>query len=622
MDTIMLQVKKVAALTLAAMLADPLGLGVSCALAASVKGLEVGEDQIVIRSDGELRFNSFVTSNPPRLVVELLDAEYRAEKKLNGQGAVLKGVRGGQFSRKPKPISRVVLDLARVVPYQIEQTGKELLVRLGALGTEALKDVPGTLVAQAPEAGAVGTEPKLSEDMPSSPDLPAAAPAKSEAAQMKKAEDAKPAARRSYDIVDSMSGDPDDFHVDGVDIRDALRLLGEKAKINVVYGPDVSGTITLHLNQVPFRDIFRTVLNMQGLVTEQVGDKILRVMTPASYQASRQQAVPQTKVFSLNYAKAKDIQVQLDTIRGAEGRRGATVVDDTTNSVIVTDTAEGLDQTARLISQIDRVPRQVLIEAKLVEVELGKTDELGIRWSVAYQDRSKISGQNGVNYSGFGNAGDTFTDAAGVAQPFPFNANLPRGSGVLAPISGVPTAAIGFGRISNRFHLDGQLQALAERGKLRILSDPKVATLNNKKAEIKITTQIPFVTTSIAAGGSGSVQQSVGFTTTGITLTVTPTINADGHITLQVKPEVSRPGAREPVTGARGSNSRSTDTTVLVRNGETIVIGGLISDSQDESTKKVPLLGDIPVLGWLFKSKSSTRTRQELLVFVTTRIMS
>jgi len=619
MSLLLRLLRKTIAVGLSLALLDPWGLAARCAQAADLQGIEVGTDELTIRTSEGVRYNAFLMTGPPRLVVELLDTKSPPKARIyEGKGQYLARVRSGQFARKPVPVSRVVLDLNRPVPYRVEERGRELVVRLQEGKVEAtvsLKDVPAAAAANSRLAQAL---PEVSESMPAEELTPQSTPAPREAAAPK-AEAPKP--KRVADIIDALPTDLEDFHADALDIRDVLRLLGERAKINVVYGTDVTGTITLHLTQVPFRDIFRTVLNMQGLVTEQVGDRILRVMTPAAYQAARQGAALQTKVFQLNYAKAADIRTQLDTIRATEGRRGVTVVDDKTNSVIVTDSPDGLKQAMRLIAQLDRRPRQVLIEAKLVEVEFTHAQEMGIRWSVAYGDTGKIGNQTGQNYIGLANPGDVQKDLAGNALfAFPFNANQPRGAGVLAPIAGAPVGAIGFGRLSQTYNLDAQIQAAASKGKARILSDPKVATLNNQRAVIQITTQLPYVVSTLTS--TGVSQQSVQFVTTGITLTVTPTINADGHITLQVKPEVSRPGVREPITGARGANTRSTETTVLVKDGETIVIGGLISDTNNDTVSKVPFLGDIPILGWLFKSRSTDRARQELLVFVTTRMMA
>ncbi|PIR15488.1 MAG: hypothetical protein COV48_14080, partial [Elusimicrobia bacterium CG11_big_fil_rev_8_21_14_0_20_64_6] len=169
--------------------------------------------------------------------------------------------------------------------------------------------------------------------------------------------------------------------------------------------------------------------------------------------------------------------------------------------------------------------------------------------------------------------------------------------------------------------LNATLTAAASEGKAKILSEPKIATLNNQAATINVTTQIPYVTSNVAS--TGVQTQSVSYVTTGIQLTVTPSINADGRITLQVNPNVSQPSATAAAssTGAPAVDSRNATTTVLVRDGETIVIGGLITDTLQDTISKIPLLGDIPILGWLFKKKTKTRVRAELLIFVTTRIL-
>jgi type II secretory pathway component GspD/PulD (secretin) len=155
-----------------------------------------------------------------------------------------------------------------------------------------------------------------------------------------------------------------------------------------------------------------------------------------------------------------------------------------------------------------------------------------------------------------------------------------------------------------------------------VLSDPKIATLNNQAATINVTTNIPYVTSNVAS--TGVQTQTVSYVLTGIQMSVTPSINADGRILLQIMPRVSQPSVSasgSTQTGAPAIDSRDANTTVLVRDGETIVIGGLISDSFQDTIAKIPLLGDIPILGWLFKKKSKTRVRNELLIFVTTRVM-
>jgi type IV pilus assembly protein PilQ len=180
------------------------------------------------------------------------------------------------------------------------------------------------------------------------------------------------------------------------------------------------------------------------------------------------------------------------------------------------------------------------------------------------------------------------------------------------------------GRITNNQLLNLTLTAAATQGKVKVLSDPKIATLNNQPANINVTTQYPYVTTSIASTAGGAVSSQVTYVSVGIQLSVTPTINADGRITLNINPTVSQPSATAPTAtgGAPGIDSRQAQTTVLIRDGETIVIGGLISDHNEVDDSKIPILGDIPILGFLFRSKHVARTRTEVLIFVTPKILA
>ena len=169
------------------------------------------------------------------------------------------------------------------------------------------------------------------------------------------------------------------------------------------------------------------------------------------------------------------------------------------------------------------------------------------------------------------------------------------------------------------------ITAAAHKGKAKVLSDPKVATLNNKEASINITSQIPYdVSQQSGAGATAILSHQTVYVTVGITLKVTPTINSDGRISMKISPNVSQPSAGYKAGSgiAPGIDTRSADTSVIVKNGDTIVIGGLIHDTQSENVYKVPLLGDIPLLGFFFRQKSISRTRMELLIFVTPSVMA
>ncbi len=432
--------------------------------------------------------------------------------------------------------------------------------------------------------------------------------------------------RISRDIISRMPRDPVTLDFDNTDVRDVIKLLAAKARINVIYGPDVSGSLTLHLNNVPFHEAFRTVLSMMGLTTDQVGENILRVITPAELTKQRTTSSAITRIFQLNYAKASEVKNTVDSVRGAEGRSGASTADVKTNSIIVTDTLEGLLATENLILQLDQRPRQVLIEAKLVEVLANSGLNYGIQWDYLGAERGSLGGKQGQTL--VGGLTSQNASAASTLNPIDQNANAIPGVGASGRGTGVALAAdrvfgaLTLGRITNNYFLSATLTAAASQGKAKVLSDPKIATLNNQPATINVTTQIPYVTSNVAS--TGVQTQTVNYVTTGIQMAVTPSINSDGRILLEINPKVSQPSvsaAGSTLTGAPAVDSRDAKTTVLVRDGETIVIGGLINDSFQDTIAKVPLLGDIPILGWLFKKKTKTRVRNELLIFVTTRLM-
>jgi len=270
----------------------------------------------------------------------------------------------------------------------------------------------------------------------------------------------------------------------------------------------------------------------------------------------------------------------------------------------------GLEATARLIRSLDRAPKQVAIEAKLIEVSLDSEFDMGVNWGYTSLDSKG-------RFIGMGDTNNKVT-VGGVDIPFPAG---PAGGTGVSLISKNIYGGLRLGRIGSNYILDIAIQAAAKKGKAKVLSNPKITTLNNKEATINITNQLPYDTAEVTTtNGISNTTYKTTYVTTGIVLKVTPTINSDGHITMKVNPVVSQPSAASGSV-APAVDTRSTDTNVIVRNGETIVIGGLIHDSHSDTLYKVPLFGDIPLLGALFRKKSVSRIRMELLIFVTPKIM-
>ncbi|HAH07975.1 MAG TPA: hypothetical protein DCM05_15865, partial [Elusimicrobia bacterium] len=431
--------------------------------------------------------------------------------------------------------------------------------------------------------------------------------------------------RTRRDILASLSNEFKSVDYENVDVRDVIKHLASEAKVNIIYGSDVSGPVTLHLTDVPFSEIFMTVLRIHGLVADQVGENILRIVTPATLKSEGSVAITQTRVIKLKYTMADDIKTAVDAVYKAEKRNGSIIGDKVTNSLIVTDTLDGIASIERLLAKLDVRPQQVMIEAKLIEVKLTNEVHFGIQWDYLGFQQGEALGKQGNTLIG----SPATTEDSPIKLPFDSNTmevTMPpvgaggRGTGVSLPAKAI-AGAFTFGRVTNNYWLSATLTAAASQGKVKVLSDPKIATLNGKKASINITTAIPYTTSNVAS--TGVTSQQVGTTTTGIKLDVTPTINADGRITLEVNPNISQPSANvtSAVAGVPAVDTREAKTTVLVHDGETIVIGGLITDSVANGVTKVPFFGDIPLIGWFFKKKSVERTRVELLIFVTTRVL-
>jgi type IV pilus secretin PilQ/predicted competence protein len=648
---------------------------------ATLDGIEVQPDQVHVHLSDQVRYNTFVTVDPPRLVIELEGTEFSAAaKKQPGAGKFLEQVRAGQYQRDPSLITRIVLDLKKLAAYRANWTGSRLTVTLQGGDAPAEDDEVAAEQQRKAKAPAAPVTPKM--EMAAAPPAPvAAAPVvakapkpkmrdaatkaqkaaqkaaavqsefggmnaktSSELMKIAKSNDvqaAPPEPRKKRrkrvglvsgkmrrDIIATLPTDPITLDFDNMDIGDILKLLASKAKVNIVYGSDVSGGLTLHLVDVPFNEAFMTILSMQGLVANQVGENILRVMTPDVLTRERATSVNQTRVIRLKYVKADEISDAINQVRKSEKRSGGVVIDENTNSLIITDTLDGIASVERLLSQIDVRPQQVMIEAKLVEVNLSKDLAHGVQWDYFSLNTGRALGSNGLT-----SVGSPMFPGSSIGKPFDipnpsFNTmangltgSEGRGTGVTLPANKI-FGAFTFGRVTNNYFLNATLTAAASEGKVKVLSDPKITTMNGKPAEIAITTSFPYVTSSVTATGVST--EAVEYIKTGITMKVTPTVNADGRITLEVEPVVSQPSASAVTagsTGAIGTDERRAKTIVMVQDGETIVIGGLISDRVSNQIAKIPLLGDIPILGWLFKKKFVERTRVELLIFVTTKLV-
>lgn len=559
------------------------------------------KDVISISVNTKTKYNIFLMSKPSRMVIDLNDCEHDASKKkdipVNTQ--FIHNIRSGQFKNEPVKTARIVVELKKSVNYSATATDTNITVTL--TDKQAGKETKTTTEPKKPEtAKPKGKSPSKTPKIGLQPNIPdkehlalvkeikeeeikpvtkKEKPAKkpAEAAEKKKPEKAK-----KTDTADmSLPKDLVTLDFTDADIKDVLQILAVKTGMNIIYSDDVEGKISLHLENVPFDEAMGLILQMNGLVLQKVASNVLRVMTPDTLKKERADAVQSTQIFPLSYANAGNIGGQITSVMTSEGQKVTIQNDARTNSIIVTSTPEGLLRVASLIKELDTRPEQVLIEAKIVEILLTGSNDIGIDWQLT----KNIEGKNG-------------SEITETAQS--------------ATASQSMTGSFQFGYLKSNIELTARLAAAQATGDATILSQPRIATLNNQTASIMVGDQIPYKQTTVS---DGIATETILFRSVGISLTVTPTINADGRITMQVSPEVSYPALGGAIS------TRNANTTVIVKNGETIVIGGLIKDHESNDISQIPLLGDLPVLGHFFKSQHSEQTKTELLVFVTPYIM-
>lgn len=600
---------------------------------------EVEVKEVVVASDKNVKvicsakpeFSKFYLDSPPRVVVDIKDSILKFEKEeVIVDSSYIKKVRIRQFKTEPQKIVRVVLDLVKKSPYKVEVDNSDIIISILSSSMKVVQKETSenkdkkTETEESTEKTISSTGETLlvqQEQVSTQKEIQQLTHQQEKA---KSLSDKKQMSTKKEETVLEKKGTLPKTLVTlecvDADITDVLQMLALKANINIIYGPDVTGKITISLKNVPFDKAFENVLRISKLVYIQVSDNILRVGTPQVIEQERTLQVVYTKIFPLNYAVADDVKAHLDQIRLAEGRtKGMIAVDKRTNSLIVTESEEGLKYIEEWIKKLDTKPYQVSIEAQVIDISVDDLSDLGVQWGLRSVETQAGSG---VNYQleQVGGAGVT-------VGPINATAREVQSSMILAP-TGAPieSALFMFGKFTDALAISGRLAMLITQGKAKVLSNPRVTTMNNKTAVIIAGEKIPYktaVTQTTTGSGTGigqTVQETWEYINAGIQLTVTPTVSPDGWITLNVKPQVDIPQISAPGVPPT-VKSRQTEVTVMVKNNEPLIIGGLISDSDIDAIKKIPLLGDLPILGYLFKYKSSTKKRTELIILITPRVI-
>jgi len=424
-----------------------------------------------------------------------------------------------------------------------------------------------------------------------------------------------------------------------IETRAVLQLLADVSGRNIVVSDSVQGNVTLRLQSVPWDQALDIVLATKGLDKRQNGN--VMIIAPSDEIAAREKADLESRkeirelepliseYLQVNYAKARELA---DLIRG-KGRgtssgasttllseRGSVALDERTNTLMVQDTADRVAEIRRLVATLDIPVRQVLIESRVVVVRDDFSRDLGVRWGVT---GAREHGDRLLTTSGSGAGTDTMIDSALTnlnASGNYYPLEMPRVSdryNVNLPVAN-PAGRVAVSLLSEHFLVDLELSALQAEGKGEVISSPRVITANQKEAFIKQGVEIPYQEASSSGATTTQFKEAV------LSLTVTPLITPDDRIIMDLK--VTKDNVGRVITTERGGqvpsiDTRSVETQVLVNNGQTVVLGGIYETEQGEDVSKVPLLGDIPGIGQLFRSTSRTSKKSELLIFVTPKIL-
>ncbi len=616
---------------------------------------------ITILGDGKLTYRDFKIENPDRVVIDLEQVSMNlANQNYEVNNPYVERVRTGQFQTVPDKIGRVVFDMKQSCPYEVSRVENSLKIRFGLKEeTELLASAQERKELTPYQEKTTPTMPPPSsareQDQESPPAIKATpseeiqpqeeiiAQKKEESTisspsytkadfekiiDQKSKEDyvifkeepktfAAPSGSEEKSLLDferktithkevKYTGKKISLNLVDADIKQVFRLFHEISGLNFVLDPAVGGKVTIVLDNVPWDQALDIILKNNGLdkVFENNVIRIAPTQKLSQEAASRKQLKeakeleidPITITRTLSYAKAIDIE-RIIRQSGMVSSRGRVIMDERTNSLIVTDVPTRIPPIDNLITNLDTETPQVMIEARIVETSRQFIQDFGINWgftgiadpSLGTQTNLQFPHSATINYD----LRLPFTPATELS---PNELNL------------------SFGNVLNSFTLDMTLEALEVEGKARILSAPKIATQNNEKAEIERGVQIPIVNTT-------ATEINIQFVSASLKLEVTPQITAEETIILDITVENNSPDFVNRVGDIPPINTQRAQTKVLIGDGGTTVIGGIFSQSEGLSELGVPWFRKIPLFGWLFKSRNISNENRELLIFLTPKIM-
>ncbi|MCH7499531.1 MAG: type IV pilus secretin PilQ [Nitrospinae bacterium] len=551
--------------------------------------VENGEVSIRLRASQGLEYTAFKLVDPLRLVLDFPNME---KGELSGIMEVNQGVVN---TIKPlyfeeAKVLRLEIGLNKAASYEIlRPSSYEMVIRLkdtSAPVQEAQAPPEQPDAAPGPEPMAMAqSEPAAEQDLPSG----------SNAAEMDS-------------CAPLLGGVKDSFSMDfqNANIKNIFRIIAEVSGFNLVLSPDVGGEVNIRLIDVPWNQAFEIILENNALGRLCEGN-IIRIVPNATLLAAQVAEPLITEMIRINYA---DIAEMIKNLQGLKSPRGSIIADVRTNTLILTDIPDKVEEMISVIKTLDVRTPQVMIEAKIVEITRNYAQEIGIRWG-AFTERVDFSQTDG--FPAIITTGGTFNTRNQIDV---------FGNKLIDPIvdlgvAGIPTGQ--FGILLTTFNtdhvLDIQLEALESQGKSRTIANPKITTLDNKEAKIQSGQRIPVQTSSANEG------TKVQFVDANLELRVTPHITADENIYMKILATQNSADFGNTVNGIPTILTKEASTEVLVANGATTVLGGLYQKSTSENRGSIPFFADIPIIGYLFRNRSETDDISELLIFVTPTIV-
>lgn len=610
-----------------------------CALKV-VKDAE-GSSSYVISKTGAVEVQEFMMDDPPRLVVDFIGATHQmTDMSFDGDGGVVARVRSSQFSEEPNLVVRVVFDLKYKAEYTLVKEDDTVRIRFVSkvkptskpTSNEPIEQAAAPVKQPASQPAPQRRVMQSSMDPLASPPAPVdqkpepvssesvnplfatskpAEPVKSEPAKAVPVNATENVSMRSWDTKNTASKSQPaaavqplpayaassgmvknkniTIDVQDADIQTVLHSLSEFSEMNIIAGPEVEGEVTAHLKDVPWQQAMDIILKAHGFgYREEYG--MIRVSTvekltkeELELQAAERQKdelLPlETRIIEISFANAAEMR---DALKEILSQRGSMEVESGANALIVTDISKNIDKIGSMVAELDKKIKQVEIVAKLVDVDFEATREMGVQWNLLNISHNDVNG-----------VGD-------------FRVNAPAAS---------PTGQLRIGTVQSWGEVQAIIDMMEKENKANIISNPRIVTADNREASILVGKSIPLIVSDEAGNPITEL------TKIGIILRVTPHVNSDQTITLDLHPEVSDLASQATVQGGVVIVLSEADTRVVVGDGDTAVIGGLISEVESKYENGVPILKDIPLLGGLFRLTNDVKKKRELVIFVTPKIV-